>query len=332
MASELKENSEVYGANEPITLSATYAEVYDAYIEGKTIKVIGKFLDRADTLMLDLVGFTNNTFNFSGILSNTSLSLYLNDTNVEVSASDLQLKNNMLTKIEGSENVDSYYPSVKAVADYVAKHGGGDVVIPIISWDEANELLSTGIYRVDNGDATSILISSLLERQARQVLITGDEFSSRHKTKNIETNEWGDWSDWNYFTTSEDFQNAINFVNETLANYYTKEEANTLFVASDYYEARMAQTDEKIEANLQYIYDLQADIVGREEKSNKTNTISDMPSMDKYPSEVAIFDYGQSLINSCNSFTAGYVAQEIGNIETALENIIEKYGLGGDAS
>ena len=152
--------------------------------------------------------------------------------------------------------VKRYEDLEERVAMLEASGGGGGSVdfnssIPIISWDEANELLSTGIYRIDNGSATSILISSLLEQQARQVLITGDEFSSRYKTKNIETNEWGDWSDWNYFTTSEDFQNAINFVNETLANYYTKEEANTLFVASDYYEARMAQTDEKIEANLQ---------------------------------------------------------------------------------
>ena len=100
-----------------------------------------------------------------------------------------------------------------------------------------------------------------------------------------------------------------------LSDYYTKEE-----------------TDSKDEKLQQDIYDLQADIVGREEKINQVQDISNNLSLEKYPSTVAVFDYGQSLISSCNSFTAGYVAQEIGNIETALENIIEKYGLGGDAS
>ena len=109
--------------------------------------------------------------------------------------------------------------------------------------------------------------------------------------------------------------NSDNGNNVDLSNYYTKTEV-----------------DDKDNELQQDIYDLQADIVGREEKSNQVQDISNNISREKYPSTVAVFDYGQSLISYCNSFTAGYVAQEIGNIETALENIIEKYGLGGDAS
>ena len=107
-----------------------------------------------------------------------------------------------------------------------------------------------------------------------------------------------------------------------LSNYYTKTEVDD----------KDNELQRGVDFVLGQIANFQFDLNLKENLSNKTDTISDQPSMDKYPSEVAVFDHGQSLINSCNSFTASHVAQEIGNIETSLENIIEKYGLGGDAS
>lgn len=107
-----------------------------------------------------------------------------------------------------------------------------------------------------------------------------------------------------------------------LSDYYTKEEV----------DEKDNELQRGVDFVLGQIANFQFDLNLKENLSNKTDTISDQPSMDKYPSEVAIFYYGQQLIDSCNSFTTGYVAQEIGNIESALENIIAKYGLGGDAS
>lgn len=172
------ENPEMAGGFEIESMTAKYDEIENVYKKGKIIKAIGNTWD-SRTFILDLVGIVNENFIFSGTLDITVFTLYLNsNNNAEAYAQNLQTINNMIQTIKHNEGVEDRYPSVKAVADYVAKYSGGG----------------------------------------------GGEVN--------------------------------------LNNYYTKEEVNTLFVASDYYETRMATTDEKIEVNLQYIYDLQAEMPG----------------------------------------------------------------------
>ena len=61
------------------------------------------------------------------------------------------------------------------------------------------------------------------------------------------------------------------------------------------------------------------DLTTKEDVSNKVNTISDTPSMDKYPSEVAVFEYGMRLQNSSYSYASGYTNQEISNLRTETD-------------
>ena len=71
----------------------------------------------------------------------------------------------------------------------------------------------------------------------------------------------------------------------------------------------------------------------KEDVSNKANSITDNGSnSEKYPTTKAVYEYGQGIEQASATYTEAYVAQEIGNIETALEEIIAKYGLGGDAT
>lgn len=100
-----------------------------------------------------------------------------------------------------------------------------------------------------------------------------------------------------------------------LSDYFTKDESNRVLAIESENIKKWTANEIKIAF-----------------EENKTDNIHDSLGSKKCPTVEAVHEQGQSLINSCNSFTAGYVAQEIGNIETALENIIEKYGLGGDAS
>lgn len=100
-----------------------------------------------------------------------------------------------------------------------------------------------------------------------------------------------------------------------LSNYFTKDESNRVLAIESENIKKWTANEIKIAF-----------------EENKTDNIHDSLGSEKIPTVEAVHEQGQSLISYCNSFTTGYVAQEIGNIETALENIIEKYGLGGDAS
>ena len=141
------------------------------------------------------------------------------------------------------------------------------------------------------------------------------------------------------------------------------------------------EIDAKDEKLQQDIYDLQADIVGREEKSNKAiggnmpitlayKENTGLANDENYPSLKYLaecFEYFRGEIGGSggsvdlsnyftkeeinnmdlasklwvsdqidmrldNYYNKMKINEMIGNIETALENIIEKYGLGGDAS
>ena len=147
--------------------------------------------------------------------------------------------------------------------------------------------------------------------------------------------EWKDLVDLVDDASSDDINRIAHAISDII-NVLNSDNGNNVDLSNYYTKTEVDDKDNELQRGVDFVLgqiaNFQFDLNLKENLSNKTNTISDMPSIDKYPSEIAVFDSEQSLINSCNSFTAGYVAQEIGNIETALENIITKYGLGGDAS
>ena len=136
-----------------------------------------------------------------------------------------------------------------------------------------------------------------------------DLFNFEYITASVKDNTWksktcscaADLSD---YYTKEETRNAISksstdthdSVLETVSNSYL-----TLWDAGKTYA-----TKEEVGEAKQNIYDLQADIVGREEKSNKTNTINDQPSTDKYPSEAAVFNYVMSVANDLKLYIGDY--------------------------
>ena len=120
------ENPEMAGGFEVESMTANYDEIENVYKKGKIIKAIGNTWDDR-IFILDLVGIVNEYFLFSGTTEDALLTLFLNsDNSVEVSVRYLQFKNNMIQSIERNESADDCYPSVKAVADYVAKYGSNN--------------------------------------------------------------------------------------------------------------------------------------------------------------------------------------------------------------
>ncbi|MEE0840565.1 MAG: hypothetical protein U0L72_08525 [Acutalibacteraceae bacterium] len=106
-----------------------------------------------------------------------------------------------------------------------------------------------------------------------------------------------------------------------LSNYFTKNETTRMI------DVAISNVYGAIESEVKIINK------EKENVSNKANIISNNGSnSEKYPSTKAVYEYGQGIVQASETYTEAYVAQEIGNIETALEEIIEKYGLGGDAS
>ena len=106
-----------------------------------------------------------------------------------------------------------------------------------------------------------------------------------------------------------------------LSDYFTKDETTRMI------DVAISNVYGAIESEVKIINK------EKENVSNKANSITDNGSnSEKYPSTKAVYEYGQGIVQASETYTEAYVAQEIGNIETALEEIIEKNGLGGDAT
>lgn len=59
----------------------------------------------------------------------------------------------------------------------------------------------------------------------------------------------------------------------------------------------------------------------KENLSDKVQDISNNLSPEKYPSTVAVFDFGISIQNSCYSFTYAVLNDKLGNLEAALSEL-----------
>lgn len=146
LACDIEENPD--GGLKAINLSAGYKEVYSAYEKGKTIKAIGNTWDNR-TFILNLVGFIDEIFIFSGTLDIIAFTLYLyNNDNAEAYFQNLQINENMISTIEGNESIEDYYPSVKAVADYVAKYGGNVDLSDYFTKDDVTKVIDFQIQNV----------------------------------------------------------------------------------------------------------------------------------------------------------------------------------------
>lgn len=103
-----------------------------------------------------------------------------------------------------------------------------------------------------------------------------------------------------------------------LSNYFTKDETTRMidFAIQNVYGAIGSEV-KLIDEN-------------KEDVSNKVSVIDGLsPDKDKeYPTVWAVWN----AVTDCENSAISYTDNAIGNIESALENIIEKYGLGGDAS
>lgn len=103
-----------------------------------------------------------------------------------------------------------------------------------------------------------------------------------------------------------------------LSNYFTKDETTRMidFAIQNVYGA-IGSEIKLIDEN-------------KEDVSNKVSVIDGLsPDKDKeYPTVWAVWN----AVTDCENSAISYTDNAIGNIESALENIIEKYGLGGDAS
>lgn len=124
--------------------------------------------------------------------------------------------------------------------------------------------------------------------------------------------------------TISDIINVLNSgnVNDVdLSDYFTKDETTRML------DVAISNVYGAIESEVKIINKEKEDV------SNKANSITDAGSnSEKYPTTKAVYEYGQGIMQASEIYTEAYVAQEIGNIETALEEIIAKYGLGGDAT
>ena len=71
----------------------------------------------------------------------------------------------------------------------------------------------------------------------------------------------------------------------------------------------------------------------KESLSNKVTTFEDNINNEKYPSTSAVFEFGMNIQNSCYSFTNNVINDRIGNIENALDTIIDLQNqyTGGDS-
>lgn len=71
----------------------------------------------------------------------------------------------------------------------------------------------------------------------------------------------------------------------------------------------------------------------KESLSNKVTTFEDNINNEKYPSTGAVFEFGMNIQNSCYSFTNNVINDRIGNIENALDTIIDLQNqyTGGDS-
>ena len=70
----------------------------------------------------------------------------------------------------------------------------------------------------------------------------------------------------------------------------------------------------------------------KESSANKVQNITENLDPKKYPSTVAVFEFGMLIDNGCKSYVSGYTNQKIGDIETALDSIIalQNQYTGGD--